>query len=152
MHTEILKTYSKEQITAEMRRLEEKYESLEMMHQKMQVRKCSDPEQVDDYMVWRTLKENEDVRLTERIVYKNLDIYQMISPKRMELLDYLTTHTTKSIKTLAHELKRNYKNVYDDIRAMEKFELVELVDDGRNKRPVTKIESIIMMPDRKVGP
>lgn len=151
MHTEILKTYTKEQIDAEFKRLESKYQSIDNLHQKIQVEKCRDPEQVDDYMIWKSLDE-EDLNITEKIVLKSLDIYLMLSPKRMELLDYLSTHSIDSIKILAKELKRNYKNVYDDIRAMEKFDLIELVDDGRNKRPVTKINTIVMVPDKKIGP
>jgi predicted transcriptional regulator len=151
MHTEILKTYTKEQIDAEFKRLESKYQSIDNLHQKIQVEKCRDPEQVDDYMTWKSLDE-EDLNITEKIVLKSLDIYLMLSPKRMELLDYLSTHSIDSIKILAKELKRNYKNVYDDIRAMEKFDLIELVDDGRNKRPVTKINTIVMVPDKKIGP
>lgn len=151
MHTEILKTYSKEQIDAEFKRLVSKYQSIDNLHQKIQVEKCRNPEQIDDYMIWRSLEE-EDLNITEKIVLKSLDIYLMLSPKRMELLDYLSTHSIDSIKILAKELKRNYKNVYDDIRAMEKFDLIELVDDGRNKRPVTKINTIVMVPDKKIGP
>jgi predicted transcriptional regulator len=115
------------------------------------VEKCRNPEYVDDYMVWKALDE-EDLIYTEKIVLKSLDIYLMISPKRMELLDYLATHSIDSIKVLAKELKRDYKNVYDDIRAMEKFDLIELIDDGRNKRPVTKINTIVMVPDKKTAP
>lgn len=151
MHTEILKTYTKEQIESEFKRLESIYQSIDNLHQKIQVEKCRNPEQVDDYMIWKSLDE-EDLNITEKIVLKSLDIYLMLSPKRMELLDYLSTHSIDSIKILAKELKRNYKNVYDDIRAMEKFDLIELVDDGRNKRPVTKINTIVMVPDKKIGP
>jgi predicted transcriptional regulator len=151
MHTEILKTYTKDQIAAEFKRLESKYQSIDNLNQKIQVEKCGNPEQVDDYMIWKSLDE-EDLNITEKIVLKSLDIYLMLSPKRMELLDYLSTHSIDSIKILAKELKRNYKNVYDDIRAMEKFDLIELVDDGRNKRPVTKINTIVMVPDKKIGP
>ena len=149
MHTEILKSYSNEQIMAEKRRLEKKYDSIENLHQKFTINKCRNPELVDDYMLWKALNE-EDAKLTEKIVLKSLGIYGMMSPKRMEILDYLTSHETKSIKTLASELKRNYKNVYDDIKALEMFGLVELIDDGKNKRPVTRIDSIIVMPDKKV--
>ena len=150
MQTEILKSYSSEQIKTEKNRLEKKYDSIETLHQKFSVNKCRNPDYVDDYMIWKALSE-ENVRLTEKIVLKNLGIYQMVSPRRMEILDYLSSHSTKSIKTLASELKRNYKNVYDDIKALVKFDLVELVDEGKNKRPVTKIESITVMPDKKTG-
>lgn len=148
MQTEIMKSYSNEQITAEKRILEGKYGSLENLHQKFAVGKCNNPEYVDDYMVWKALSE-EEARLTERVVLKNLDIYLMMSPKRMEILDYLSSHTTESIKTLAMELRRDYKNVYDDIMALKKFGLVELLVEGKNKRPITRIERIIVEPDRK---
>jgi hypothetical protein len=151
MQTEIFKSYSNDQIKAEIIRLEKKYDSIESLHQKFSVNKCRNPDLVDDYMIWKALNE-EDVKLTEKIVLNTLGIYHMISPKRMEILDYLSSHTTKSIKTLAIELKRNYKNVYDDIKALQKFDLVELMDDGRNKRPTTKIDSIIVVPDKKTGP
>jgi predicted transcriptional regulator len=145
-----MKSYTNEQIEAEKHTLASKYGSIDALHQRLQVEKCRNPEQVDDYMIWQALKE-DDVKVTEKIVLKNLDIYLMMSPKRMELLDYLAKHSIKSIKILAKELKRDYKNVYDDIKAMEKFELVELVNEGKNKRPVTKIDSIMMVPDKKIG-
>jgi predicted transcriptional regulator len=148
MQTEILKTYSNEQITAEKRSFEEKYGSIENLHQKFAVGKCQNPEFVDDYMVWKAISE-EEARFTERVVLKNLDIYQMMSPKRMEILDYLSSHSTESIKTLAIELKRDYKNVYDDIMALKKFGLIELLVEGKNKRPTTRIERIVVQPDRK---
>lgn len=150
MQTEINKIYSEAQISAELLRLETKYQSMENLHQKVLIEKCSNPQEVDDYMIWRALNE-EEVKISEKIVLKTLDIYLMMSPKRMEILDYLTTHSINSIKILAKELKRNYKNVYDDVKAMEEFGLVELVNEGRNKRPVTKIDTIKMVPDKKTG-
>jgi hypothetical protein len=150
VQTEIIKIYSDQQITAEMKRLVEKYGSIDNLHQKLQIEKCANPDLVDDYMVWKALLE-EEVAISEKIVLKTLDIYSMMSPKRMEILDYLTAHSINSIKILATELKRNYKNVYDDVKAMEEFGLIELVNDGRNKRPVTKINTIKMVPDKKAG-
>ncbi len=148
MQTEILKSYSNEQIEAEKRRLERKYGSFENLHQKFQVIRCGNPEYVDDYMVWKALSE-EEASIKEKIVLKTLDIYQMMSPKRMEIIDYLSSHSSKSIKTLAIELKRDYKNVYDDVKALERFGLVEFIIEGKNKRPITKIELISVQPDKK---
>jgi predicted transcriptional regulator len=47
------------------------------------------------------------------------------------------------------ELKRDYKNVYDDVKALEKYGLVEFIIEGKNKRPITKIETISVLPDKK---
>ena len=147
MQTEILKSFTNEQIAAEKRRLERKYESFENLQHRFSVNKCQNPDIVDDYMVWRALNE-DDVTFTEKIILKNLDIYLMMSPKRMEIIDYLVSHSTKSIKELAADLKRNYKNVYDDIKALEKFDLLDLEGEGKMRRPTTKIHSIMIKPDR----
>jgi len=148
MQTEILKSFSGEQIDAEKRRLELKYESFENLQQRFSVNKCQHPDIVDDYMVWKALLNEGDVILTEKIILKNLDIYLMMSPKRMEIIDYLVSHSTKSIKELAADLKRDYKNVYDDIKALEKFDLLDLEGEGKMRRPTTKIHSIMIKPDR----
>ena len=93
MQTEILKSYSKEQIKSEKIRLEKKYDSIENLHQKFSVNKCSNPDYVDDYMIWQALNE-DDTKLTEKIVLRNTSIYQMMSPRRMEILDYLRRSRT----------------------------------------------------------
>lgn len=147
MQTEILKAFSNEQIEAEKRRLELKYESFENLQQRYAVNKCLNPDMVDDYMVWKALNQ-EHATITEKIILKNLDIYLMMSPKRMEIIDYLVSHSTKSIKELASDLKRDYKNVYDDIKALEKFNLLDLEGEGKMRRPTTKIHSIMIKPDR----
>jgi hypothetical protein len=147
MQTEILKSFTNEQIETEKRRLERKYESFENLQHRFSVNKCQNPDIVDDYMVWKALNE-DNVTLTEKIILKNLDIYLMMSPKRMEIIDYLVSHSTKSIKELASDLKRNYKNVYDDIKALEKFDLLDLDGEGKMRRPTTKIHSIMIKPDR----
>ena len=52
---------------------------------------------------------------------------------------------TPSIKKLADNLQRNYKNVYDDLQALAKYDLVELRRSGRSLKPcsiVTHLEVV----------
>ena len=60
----------------------------------------------------------------------------------MELLEYVSSHNPKSVKTLAAELKRDYKNVYDDLLALQRYCLIEFIREGKNKRPVTRLTGI----------
>lgn len=150
MKIEILKSYREGQIEAESKRLERKYGSFENLRQKYSIIKCRKPEYADDYMVWKTIRAG-DVKIEERVTLKTYDIYRVFTPKRMELIDYLTTHDPGSIKILAGELKRNYKNTYDDIKALESYGLVELLHEGKNKKPVTFIEKINISPTKRIS-
>jgi hypothetical protein len=151
MKVEIYKSIREGQLETEIKRLEKKYGSFDNLRQKYSVIKCRRPEYADDYMIWKTIR-SEDVRIQERVTLKTFDIYRVITPKRMELLDYLQTHRPESIKILAQELRRNYKNTYDDVKALETYGLVELLHEGKNKKPVTFIDKIDISPTKRISP
>ncbi len=52
-------------------------------------------------------------------------LFSALSPKRWELLKFLRKHGPMSIKKLAAELKRDYKNVYDDVKHLSKLDLIQ---------------------------
>ena len=54
---------------------------------------------------------------------------ETLSPRRLELLRYVRQHGAASMRDLAASLKRDYKNVHQDVRALEAGGL--LVRDGR---------------------
>jgi predicted transcriptional regulator len=56
-------------------------------------------------------------------------LFSALSPKRWELLKFLRQNGPLSIKKLAAELKREYKNVYDDVQQLCKLDLVQKNDD-----------------------
>lgn len=61
-----------------------------------------------------------------------LDVQTMIdtlSPRRLDLLKYVRQHGSDSVKALALALKRNYKNVHNDVVVLESAGL--LVREGR---------------------
>lgn len=56
-------------------------------------------------------------------------LFSALSPKRWELLKLLRKHGPLSIKKLAAELKRDYKNVYDDVKHLSKLDLIDKKED-----------------------
>jgi predicted transcriptional regulator len=52
-----------------------------------------------------------------------------IAPRRFDLLEELHRYGPISINALAKLLKRNYKNVHDDVKALESIGLIERGED-----------------------
>jgi predicted transcriptional regulator len=56
-------------------------------------------------------------------------LFSALSPKRWELLRMLRKHGPMSMKKLAAELKRDYKNVFDDVKQLASLDLIEKQED-----------------------
>jgi len=123
--------------------LKKKYGSLTALQQKVSMRKCTSPEMVDDYMVWRNL-ERKGAVLTEIHIWKNAEMVNLLTTRRIELLEQIHKNGGKSIMALAISIKRNYKNVYDDLLVLEKIGLITFRTSGRKKIPVTSTSRILI--------
>ena len=68
---------------------------------------------------------DEDV--SEAISFENLEVLlRTLTPKRLELLKYLATNGKGlSIRKLAGELQRDYRNVHSDVSALSEIGLIE---------------------------
>lgn len=61
-----------------------------------------------------------------RLYFENENIlFKALSPKRMELLRFLRQEGPMSIRKLAINLHRDYKNVYDDVKHLLELELIK---------------------------
>jgi predicted transcriptional regulator len=112
---------------------EKRYGTLQSLQQKVKITKCASPEMMVDYVIWKALSEGGEFQ--DVVVVKDAEIFGTLSPRRAELLEYIMGNDVDSIRTLAAALHRNYKNVYDDLLALAKFGLVDLVPHGRALRP-----------------
>jgi hypothetical protein len=133
MRIRIIKRRKKEDINDIIHDFEARYGSLGSLHQRVLISKCSTPNQMSDYVMWKYLSSGAE--LEESVVLETPELFDVLSPKRAELLEYLTNNDVTSIRTLASKLHRNYKNVYDDLKALVYFELVELRASGRAVKP-----------------
>ena len=74
-----------------------------------------------------------------------LDELSLLTPKRLDLLYALTSLRVQSINDLAQKVRRNVKNVYQDLQVLRKLGFVALRKRGkRNIVPETLVEEITL--------
>jgi len=70
----------------------------------------------------------------------------LLTPKRLELLHSLAGLRVESINQLAQKIRRNVKNVYQDLKALESLGFVTFTRRGkRNIVPETLVEEITLL-------
>lgn len=121
---------------------EAKYGSFERLERLVKGKECEDPEAVDDHQVWKALEEGKEY--IESIKIENPEVLTVLTPKRIELLEYLKKRYPKSIKGLAEELKRDYKNVYEDLAILSDYKVVAMKKKGRSTIPVCNVKEILV--------
>jgi len=141
MRVEVSREVAKADVARETALLEARHTSFESLRQRAFVERCSDPVAADDYVLWRALRE-ADGGLEDRTVFDTPDVFRTLTPRRVELLEFLHGNEVASIKDLAARLRRDYKNTYDDLVALEAWGLVSLVREGKNQRPIAKVTSL----------
>ena len=78
----------------------------------------------------------------ERLYFDNLPmLLKQLTPKRFELLTELRRMGHASINALAKRLQRQYRNVFDDVKAMERLGLVEKDASGHFYVPWDEIDA-----------
>ena len=78
---------------------EKRYGSLNSLQQKVLISKCTSPEMMTDLVMWRNLSQGAE--FTDVLVISDPDIFETLSPKRVEILEYLMNNEAKSIRHLA---------------------------------------------------
>jgi predicted transcriptional regulator len=77
-----------------------------------------------------------------------LALRQLLSNEKARILDAIKTQKPVSIYDLAKKLNRGFKSVNDDIKLLERFGFVELVEEKTNKRirhkPNLVVDNIII--------
>ncbi|MFQ3476410.1 hypothetical protein HKK80_09155 [Halonotius sp. F2-221B] len=67
---------------------------------------------------------------------------RVFRPTNLRLLEAITTHEPESLRELARIVDRNPPDILDNINELETYGLVELVEEGRSKRPVVWYDEI----------
>ncbi len=90
---------------------------------------------------------DEPITTEHSVVFTNIDDFlRLLSPERLRMLEYLTTHTSnppRSINELAHELDRDYKNVYHDVKDLADVGAVNLKRVGNRLVPQPIVVEIL---------
>ncbi len=72
----------------------------------------------------------------------------LLSNEKARIINIIKTKNPKSIYDLAKILKRDFKSVSDDIKLLEKFGFIDLIEEKTGKRnrlkPVVVVDSLII--------
>ena len=93
---------------------------------------------------YRGYLENGDLDYTVEETYQmNPEDLRIFTPKRLELLYRLSELRVNSINDLAHKVRRNVKNVYQDLKVLSAYGLVALKEKGKKSVvPESLVEEI----------
>ena len=141
MRVEVLRDLGKIDLAREVAEMETRHGSFDALRQRVFVERCADPRAVDDYVLWKALRD-EGGGLEDRTVFDTPEVFRTLTPRRVELLEFLRHAEVASIQDLATKLRRDYKNTYDDLAALEAWGLVAVRREGKNQRPVSHVTSL----------
>ena len=57
-------------------------------------------------------------------------LVRTLTPKRLELIRYVRKHPVRKVTELARGLKRDYRNVHNDVTALSEAGLLEKTENG----------------------
>ena len=71
--------------------------------------------------------------------------FESLTPKRLQLLDYLAGEHASSINELASHVGRDVKNIYSDLKALEHLGFLCLVEEGRSLVPELLVQEVTIL-------
>ena len=123
------------------REFERKYGSLERLERYLK-------EHPDDYVAlmdyedWKHFLQNPDMEVEEgKVVVTDISF---LTPQKLQILEAVKKYRPRSIRELAEKVGRDVKNVYMDVKELEKAGLVELHNSGRAKRVELKYNEVVI--------
>ena len=78
---------------------------------------------------WHRAERGEEVDETHVTFHDLPTLLAALTPKRLDLLRYVRHHEVRSVKALAADLNRDYKNVHKDVEALTKLGLLTRTAD-----------------------
>jgi len=110
-------------------------------------------ERLEDYLEWSGMmnalraydEEGESEYYVEETWELPAEDLSKLTPKRLELLDALSRSRFSSISELAEHLRRDVKNVYLDLKALEGLGLIRLRRHGRSLTPELRVEELTLL-------
>jgi predicted transcriptional regulator len=95
---------------------------------------------------WKRAERGEKVQEKNMLYFENLELLlRTLTPGRWALLKKMHANGPLSIRVLANELSRDYKNVHTDVRRLEKIGLIERTKNDRIMVPWDIVEARLML-------
>jgi len=107
----------------------------------------------EDYAEWlgmfhalRAYGEGEDFDYyAEEIIELDWEKTRQLSPRRMQLLNFLSERNVDSINKLSKDIGRDVKNIYYDLKILERLGFLRLVKEGRRLSPELLVHEITIL-------
>jgi predicted transcriptional regulator len=91
---------------------------------------------------WRRAEGREKLEVEQRLYFENLEtLLKTLTAGRWVLLKKLRTNGPMSVRALAKELGRDYKNVHTDVRRLELIGLIDRSKDSKIEVPWDIVET-----------
>jgi predicted transcriptional regulator len=68
---------------------------------------------------------------------------KILNKEKIRILDTIKTQNPKSIYDLSKKLNRSFKSVFDDVKLLEKFKFIDLVEEKTGNRPRQRPKIIV---------
>ena len=142
MDWRVVKSIPIQQVQKRITIYQEKYGSLSLLHEEFTKGRMP-PGTFDDYIKWtsmdhalRAYLEGEDFEyLADEHLVLDSKEYRMLTPRRIQLLDFLASEQVSSINDLAEKHHRDVKNIYSDLKILERLGFISLRREGRRFVP-----------------
>ena len=95
---------------------------------------------------WKLAERGEKVQERNMLHFENLEVLlKTLTPGRWSLLKKLHANGPMSIRALANDLDRDYKNVHTDVRRLENIGLIGRTKNSRIKVPWDIVEARLLL-------
>ena len=95
---------------------------------------------------WKLAERGEKVQERNMLHFENLEVLlKTLTPGRWSLLKKLHANGPMSIRALAKDLDRDYKNVHTDVRRLENIGLIGRTKDDRIIVPWDIVEARLLL-------
>lgn len=99
------------------------------------------------FSIFKKLPRKKQEKQTEEYDFSGVAVLRkLLSNEKARILHTIKTQSPSSIYDLAKKLGRNFKSVSDDVRILEKFGFIELIDENVNgrqrKKPIITTDMI----------
>jgi predicted transcriptional regulator len=95
---------------------------------------------------WKRAERGETVQEKNRLHFENLEVLlKTLTPGRWALLKKLHANGPMSIRALAKDLGRDYKNVYTDVQRLENIGLIGRTKNDRIIVPWDIVEARLLL-------
>ncbi len=95
---------------------------------------------------WKRAERGKRAKTEVKLNFQSLEtLLKTLTPGRWALLKSLHKSGPRSIRALANELARDYKNVHTDVRILENVGLIERTKDNRVEVPRDTVEARLQL-------